>query len=652
MNEPAGAQWRPEPSAKPQKASAASELPDASPSHDSFNLVTGLQIAVVTGAGFLLGSGAWNAFGHPRVFGCAALLVGGYPIFKEAFESVRKRRMTMELSMTIALAAALVIGEVFTALVITAFVLVAEVLEGFTVARGRRAIGRLLDLLPRRVCVRRNGELTEIPIVQLRELDRVMVLPGGRIPVDGLVLGGESFVDESSITGEPMPVAKREGTSVFAGTINQSGAIEIQSERIGRDTTFGGIIDAVERAQHRRAPIQRTADRLAGYLVYFALAAAAVTLLVTKDARATISVIIVAGACGVAAGTPLAILGAIGRAARDGVIIKGGIHLEALWGIDTVVLDKTGTVTFGDARVRAVYPAARVSVRQLVEAAAIAECRSEHPIGRAVLKHATEQRIVVPEPSRSSSLPGKGVSAFYNSEEILVGSSDLITGGRMAALPGEESGSTTVFVMRGGQYLGGIAVADVPRPEAKRAVSEMKSLGLKTYMFTGDSRPATEQIARDLGIDDFAAGLLPEDKLARVELLAKEHKVAMIGDGVNDAPALVAATVGVAMGSGTDVARESADIVLIGSDLLKFVDAVRLARRTHGIILQNFAGTLMVDGVGMALAAVGVLTPLSAAVVHVTSELLFVLNSARLVPARAALAAAVTPLVGRSKPFI
>ena len=389
MNEPAAAQRRPEPSAKPHEASVGSEWPDASPSHDSFSLATGLQIAVVTGAGLLLGSGAWNAFGHPRVFGCAALLVGGYPIFKAAFESVRTRRMTMELSMTIALVAALVIGEVFTALVITAFVLVAEVLEGFTAARGRRAIGRLLDLLPRRVSVRRNGELADIPIEELRELDRVMVLPGGRIPVDGLVLSGESFVDESSITGEPMPVAKREGKSVFAGTINQSGAIEIQSARIGRDTTFGGIINAVERAQQRRAPIQRTADRLAGYLVYVALMAAAVTLLVTHDVRTTISVILVAGACGVAAGTPLAILGAIGQAARNGVIIKGGIHLEALWGIDTVVLDKTGTVTLGNARVRAVYPAARVTVRQLVEAAAIAECRSERDRRAVPSRHCT-----------------------------------------------------------------------------------------------------------------------------------------------------------------------------------------------------------------------------------------------------------------------
>jgi cation transport ATPase len=269
--------------------------------------------------------------------------------------------MTMELSMTIALMAALGIGEVLTALVITAFVLVAEVLEDLTVSRGRRAIDRLLQQLPQRVRVRRNGNLADIPIDQLREADRVMVMPGARLPVDGVVIGGESFVDESSITGEAMPVAKREGTRVFAGTINQSGALEVRSERIGRNTTFGRIIEVVERAAHRRAPIQRIADRLAGYLVYVALTAAAVTWLVTRDARATISVSLVAGACRVAAGPPLAILG----------------------------------------------PNADPSTRSA-----------------AVVRHAREQQIMVPEPSRFSNVPGQGVSALHGSEKIRVGSSD------------------------------------------------------------------------------------------------------------------------------------------------------------------------------------------------------------------------------------
>jgi Cu+-exporting ATPase len=593
-----------------------------------------LCAALLAATALLLRSGLWDGFGYPRIFGLAVLLVGAYPMLKEAFDNVLELRMTMELSMTIALVAALVIGEVVTALVIATFVLIAEALEVLTVSRGRNAIGQLIEYLPRRVRVRRNGELFEIELDELREDDQVMVLPGGRIPVDGIVCGGDSFVDQSSITGEPMAVRKHPGTEVFAGTVNQSGALEIRAVRVGRDTTFGRIIDAVERAEHRRAPIQKTADRLSGYLVNIALVAAALTYAVTGDIRATISVIIVAGACGIAAGTPLAIAGAIGRAASMGAIIKGGLYLEALWAIDTVVLDKTGTVTFGEPRVRSVYPAVGVSVLQLMEAAAIAETRSEHPIARAIMTYAERQRMTIPEPSEFSYEPGQGVRAIYGGEPIHVGTSKFVTAGRLVDVPGEVGASTMVFVTLGDRYLGGIAVADVPRPEAKRAIGEMRAMGLNTYLFTGDSRPATEQLARDLGVDDFDTGLLPEAKLVRVEALKKTHQVAMIGDGINDAPALVAATVGVAMGSGTDVARESADVVLIGSDLLRFTQTLRLARRTRRIIFANFAGTLVVDGIGIALAGLGLLTPLVAAAIHVTSELAFVLNSARLVPAR------------------
>jgi heavy metal translocating P-type ATPase len=613
--------------------SPENEVHDHDSHHGAIASTDLIRIALILLVATLLWFRLWDGFGHLRLVGLAATLAGGYPIFKEAFENMRQRRMTMELSMTIALVAALAIGEEVTALVITGFVLAAEILEGLTVSRGRRAIGQLLDLLPRVVWVRRHEQVMEIPIQELRSADLVLVRPGSRIPVDGTVVSGESFVDQAAITGEPMPVQKRAGSAVLAGTVNQSGALEVRGDRIGRDTSFGRIIDAVEHAEHRRAPIQKTADRLAGYLVYFAAGAAAVTFLVTRDVRSTISVIIVAGACGVAAGTPLAILGAIGRAARAGAIIKGGVHLEALWAIDTVVLDKTGTVTFGDARVRAVYPAAGASARRLLEAAAIAEFPSEHPIGRAIIKHASDQGLSAPEPTEFSYRPGHGVRAVYAGEEILVGTSDFVTASRLSELPRDVGSSTMVFVIRGGQYLGGIAVDDVPRPEAGRAVAEMRSLGLKTVLLTGDSRSATELIAWDLGVDSFETDLLPEAKLARVEALCKTRKVAMIGDGINDAPALVAATVGVAMGSGTDVARESADIVLIGNNLLKFVDTVRLARRTRGVILQNFVGTVIVDGAGIALAAAGALTPLLAAVIHVTSELVFVLNAARLVSA-------------------
>ncbi len=605
---------------------------DDETSHPSIESADLARIALIGTAAAILGSHAWNAFGHPHLVGLAVTLVGGYPIFKEAIDNIVERRMTMELSMTIALIAALAIGEVLTALLITGFVLAAEVLEHLTVARGRRAIGQLLEFLPRQVHVRRDGQFVEVSIDQLHVGDRVLVRPGGRLPVDGVVVDGESSVDQATITGESLPVDMRPGSRVFAGSMNQSGALEIESERVGRDTTFGHIIDAVEHASQSRAPIQKISDRLAGYLVYCAMAAAVATFVVTRDIRSTISVIIVAGACGVAAGTPLAILGAIGRAARFGAIIKGGIHLEALWSVDTVVLDKTGTVTFGDVRVQSVYPAAGASARDVLEAAAIAESRSEHPIGRAIATYAAERGVVAREPVRFSYAPGLGVRALDGGEEILVGNSEFVTAGRLPELPESASGSTTVFVVRGGQYLGSLALADVTRPEAKRAIANLKRLGIKSYIFTGDSQAATERIARDLVVDGFETALMPDAKLARVRAMAQKGRVAMIGDGVNDAPALAAATVGVAMGSGTDVARDSADIVLIGNDLLKFVETLRLARRTRGIIVQNFAGTLLVDSVGIALAATGMLTPVLAALIHVSSELLFILNAARLVP--------------------
>src|SRR3984893_14524749 len=258
----------------------------------------------------------WEPFPHVSVIGVFGTIVGGWPIFDEAWMNIRQRRMTMELSMTIALVAALAIGEFFTALMITTFVLVAEVLEGLTVGRGRRAIRDLLDFLPASATVRRSNGTVRIAISLIKAGDAVLVAPGERVPVDGSVRAGQSYVDQATITGESTPVEKTAGSHVYAGTINQSGVLEILVERLGRDTSFGKIIDAVERAERSQAPVQKTADRYAGYLVYFALACAAVTFAVTRDARSTISVIIVAGACGIAAGTPLAILGAIAPAAR------------------------------------------------------------------------------------------------------------------------------------------------------------------------------------------------------------------------------------------------------------------------------------------------------------------------------------------------
>lgn len=597
-----------------------------------------LRIVVVALAATAVWFRLWEPLSAFSLIGVAGLVIGGWPIFKEAFENLLARRMTMELSMTIAIAAAAAISEFFTALVITLFVLVAEILEGMTVSRGRRAIRDLLDFLPRAVSVRRAKGVAEVDVDSLAVGDAVLVNPGGRIPVDGSVIGGHSFVDQSRITGESLPVEKTTGNDVFAGSINQSGALEIRTERIGRDTSFGKIIEAVEEAERSRAPVQRLADRLAGYLVYFALGAALLTCLLTRDIRSTISVVIVAGACGIAAGTPLAILGAIGRAASAGAIVKGGLFLEQLGRVDTVVLDKTGTLTYGQPEVRSVLPAPGVDPSTLLDAAGAAESRTEHPLGKTILKYARAQGRAIVEPGRFSYTPGRGIDAVVAGEPVQVGNLALMRDHGVAVpddlLPDHPEASM-VFVARAGKWLGAIAVADRVRPQAREAIATIQAMGIRTILLTGDAKTVAAAVAAQLGITEVAADLLPEDKRLYVQrLVGAGRAVAMVGDGINDAPALVEAQVGVAMGSGTDVARESADVVLLGNDLAKFAETLVVARRTRRVIRANFAGTLAVDAAGIGLAAFGLLNPLLAAFIHVASEMTFILNSARLLPAR------------------
>ncbi|TAN27180.1 MAG: cation-translocating P-type ATPase [Castellaniella sp.] len=597
------------------------------------------RIVIVALAALAVWLHTWEPLSSVSLVGTAGLLIGGWPVFQEALEGLRSRRMTMELSMSIAIVAAAAISEFFTALIITLFVLIAEVLEEMTVSRGRRAIRELLNFLPRFVSVRGEHGIAEVEADDLAIGDTILISPGGRIPVDGTVVAGHSFADQSRITGESMPVEKTPGSGVFAGSINQSGALEVRAQCIGRDTSYGKIIEAVEQAEQSRAPVQRLADRLAGYLVYFALAAAALTYLMTQDVRSTIAVIIVAGACGIAAGTPLAILGAIGRAARAGAIIKGGRYLEQLGQVDTIVMDKTGTLTHGMPEVQELLPVKAVTAEVLLDAVATAELRSEHPLGKTIVSYARERGRTIAEPERFSYTPGRGIDATLSGEQILAGNLNLMRE-RGIPVPGpflmSQAAASLVYVARSGHLLGVITIADHVRPEAQAAVSVLHAMGMQTVLLTGDSRSVAESVASHLGIKNVKADLLPEEKREIVRSLVDAgHTVAMVGDGINDAPALMQAHVGIAMGSGTDVARESADVVLLGNDLLKFAGTLDLARRTRRIIWTNFSGTIGIDLLGIVLAAFGLLSPLLAAFIHVTSEMIFILNSARLLPGRA-----------------
>ena len=628
-----------------------------------------VRIAVVGLAA--LGARVAEATGTPGwavgAVGAVVLAVGCWPLLVEAAGDLRERRMSMELSMLLAIVAAAVIGEWVTALAVTVFALCAEVLEELSMDRGRDALTDLMSFLPQTARVvgspdaaetaesaesaeaSQSPSITEVPLDEVRPGQVIALSPGVRVPVDGVVRTGRADVDQSRITGEALPVQVGPGDRVPAGSITR-GALELEVERVGEESSYGRIVAAVRHAQSSRAPVQRLADRLAARIVYLALAAALVTFLVTRDVRATISVIIVAGACGVAAGTPLAVLAAIARAARCGAFVKDGTHLEQLSAVDTVVVDKTGTLTVGEPRVVSVRPTeAAAGEDEVLALAAAAEWNSEHPIGRAIYAEAAVRDLTVPMPGDVAYSPGAGVSAHVEGRRITVGrcrgqghQPERDTDGceDEAALstesdPEAPSATSVVEVRADGQLLGTIALADRLRQGAAAAVRDLGDMGLEVLMLTGDSAASARHVAGLLGLteEQVRADLLPTDKEEVVDSLRRAGKrVAMVGDGVNDAPALGAADVGIAMGTGTDVAREAGDVVLVGSAPADLVETVRVARRARRIIMVNFVGTIVVDVVGMVAAGLGLLGPVAAALVHVVSESAFILNSARLVP--------------------
>ncbi|MFV0453113.1 MAG: heavy metal translocating P-type ATPase [Propioniciclava sp.] len=578
------------------------------------------------------------------VVAAVGLVVGCWPIAAEAWGDIRNRRMSMELSMLIAIVAAAAIGEWVTALVITAFVLAAEILEDLSLDRGRDALTDLMTFLPETATVRVDHQTRTIPLAEVEPGDVVVVAPGGRIPVDGRVVAGRSSADQSRITGESLPVDLGPGSEVYAGSINQTGAVEVRAELIGAASSYGQIVEAVRDAQSSEPPVQRLADKLAAWLVYLALGGAALTYLVTRDLTATISVVVVAGACGIAAGTPLAVLAAIARIARSGAFVKDGAHLETLSAIDTVIFDKTGTLTVGLPEVVSCLPADGVDADDLLGWAAAVESYSEHPLGQAILTRARERALSVAEAADFAYEPGRGVRARVDGRLVAAGNRALVP----AAGEIDDTTATPVFVSVDGVYAGAVLLSDVVRPEAAAAVAALKRRGLRVMMITGDRQATAEAVGARVGITDIRAGLLPQDKRAVIDVeRSRGHRVAMVGDGVNDAPSLAHAEVGIAMGGGTAIARESGDVVLISSDLDDLVRTVDVAKRARRIVMANFVGTIAVDLIGMGLAAAGLLSPVLAAFIHVGSETAFILNSARLIPGRRS---PVTPLTAASGP--
>jgi len=623
---------------KVDRAMAESESEDVNTRADL------VRLCIIAVAAVSSGIGIWRQLLPIDVVAIAATLLGGYPVYKETATALRHGQVNMEVSMAVAIFASLLVGQFTVAVVITFFVLLSEYIETYAVDRGRQTIILLEKSAPKVALVRRGGHEEEVDVGRLEPRDVVIVRDGERVPVDGTIVVGSAFLNQSSITGESARVEKGPGEEVYAGSVDESGLIEVRAEKVGTETVFGKIIKLVEDAENRKAPIQRLSDRLATWLVEFAIGFAVLTFLVTRDVTSTLSVVVVAGACGVAAGTPLAIVAIMGKAAKKGTIVKGGAYVEEMSRVDTVVIDKTGTLTFGEPRVTAVVGFDGTTERQVLEYAAVAERYSNHPVARAIMGRAAEVGIVVPDgiaSASSSYIVGKGVICKYEGGQIIVGNEALMAE-RNIGFPGsglEQSqsarfskGKSIVLVAYQDRVCGSIAIADTIRGESKGAIEDLRRMGIRTVMLTGDNKSVAQEVAREVGIDEVFAELLPEDKVSIVEkLVADGRKVAMVGDGINDAPALARANVGIGMGAGTDVAIEEADIVLMTNDLQKIADVARLSRKAYRTIMVNFYGTVAVDGVGVTLAFLGFLNPLLAAGIHVTSELIFIINSARLI---------------------
>ncbi|MCO6659602.1 cadmium-translocating P-type ATPase [Cutibacterium avidum] len=589
---------------------------------DRFDLDLGWRATLCAVAAVIVGLGlVWPDHRVPAI-GVICLTVGCWPFLAEAFDDLCHAHMSMELSMLCAIAAAAAIGEWVTALMITTFVLVAEILEDLSMERGRDALTDLMAFLPDTVRVRRNDGIVDTALAELTVGDLIVISPGDRVAVDGLIQAGRSEVDQSRITGEPMPVTVREGDRVLAGSVNHGGAIEVRVEQIGANSSYGQIVEAVRSGQDSPTPVQRLSDRVATWIVAAAFLAAIITWFATHDLRATISVIVVAGACGVAAGTPLAILAGMARVARRGAFVKGGVHLEQLGQVDTVVIDKTGTITAGQPTVSKVDPAAGWADDDVLSLAASVEQFSEHPVGRAICA-ASDVTALMAEDFRYE--PGHGVSGVVGGRRVEVS--------RRVPAGFSTDAIARSYVWVDDEWIGAIQFVDEIRETSAAAIEELHRMGLQVVMLSGDAEATARQVGDQVGVDEVRAGLRPIEKADVIsELMASGRKVVMVGDGVNDAPALSAATVGVGMGAGTEIARRSADVVLISSDLADLAGAVRTARRVRGIIWFNVVGTLAVDVLGMVLAATGALGPLGAALVHVGSETAFILNSARLIP--------------------
>jgi Zn2+/Cd2+-exporting ATPase len=588
----------------------------------------------------------------PQVAYLTSILTGGIYTARRAWAATRVMSLDINVLMLVAVVGALIIDEWSEGAAVTFLFAFAQILEARTMDRARNAIRALMDLTPAEAVVRRNGTEERVPVDNVKIGEILLVKPGEKVPLDGLVVSGWSPVNQASITGESMPVDKSQGHDVYAGTINGYGALDIRVTHLRQDSTLARIISLVEVAQSQRAPSQAFIERFARWytpiVILIAIGIAAVPPLLFGEPFATwfyraLVLLVISCPCALVISTPVSVVSAIAAAARKGVLIKGGVHLERTGVIRCVAFDKTGTLTKGAPHVVEIIPLNGSVSREVLEVAASLEARSEHPVGRAILGRAVESGLAWAQSSEFQSIPGRGAEALVDGQPALIGNHRLIEERglcnpeihtRLDALA--ATGRTAVLVARRGQPLGIIALADQTRESARDAVDMLRQQRVEhIVILTGDNHAAADALARELGVDEVHAELLPHDKVSAVHALRKKYGVvAMVGDGVNDAPALAAADVGIAMGAaGTDAALETADIALMADELLKIPFAVRLGRATLRNIRMNVSLSLALKAVFLALAVIGSATLWMAVVADMGASLLVIGNGMRLLKA-------------------
>ena len=566
-------------------------------------------------------------------------LLAGYGTFSRAIGELLEKRISADLAICIAAVAALSVGEYLAAAEAMFIMLVGEGLEAYAAGRTAAAIHRFVEQLPRRAHVLREGEETEVPVESLVPGDTIIVRAGERISADGVVESGQSSVDESPITGESVPWDKAEGDSVYSGTLNGHGLLHIRVTHTADESTLARVVQLVEDAKTRRAPVVRQADRYAQYFLPALLLAAGATYYFTSDWLRTVAVLIVGCPCALILATPAAMVAGIGGLARRGILVRGGAILQLGSKVDTVVFDKTGTLTSGEFRIIKTLPADGFGEKEVLAYGASAESGSDHPLARVIVQTAQDQGIAFETSSDAEIIPGRGAVCHVDGRLIRAGNEGFlaehgISGVDSYLAEADRDGATAVLVAADEQLVGAILLRDTVREGAQDAVHELEHLGIQNIMLlTGDRKRAAQAIAREIGIPHVESELLPEQKLERIrQLQAEGRKVAMIGDGVNDAPALAAADVGVAVaGSGADIAAAAADVVDLNRSLEKLPRLFVVSRRTVAIIWQNiiiFAG--IVNVVAVLAASRGLLGPIGAAVVHQIASLLVMVNSVRL----------------------